>query len=217
VASVLFLSALLLTLSLFFSISLFSRMASNAMQLLERFDITSDQIPELFFNFYGRIAWRFEPIESGINSCRRGFEAGLSNGNSDTSFHCAVQVIKNSIFSGTNLRVILKEIDYYLHLLETHKSELAKNYMLIFRETVSVLIDNGQTTSIAEKADVGEINDASNKMREAVFFHKVIQCFWRGYHERCRHYSENFCTFLAKKVNSILACSNSILVRKWKM
>ena len=178
------------SISLLFHFFVHSRMARNAMQLLERFDVTSDQIPELFLIFHGRIAWRFEPIQSGINSCRRGFEAGLSNGNSDMSFHCAVQVIKNSIFSGTNLRVILKEIDYYLHLLETYKCELEKNYMLIFRETVSVLIDNGQTTSIAAKPSVGDIKDSSNKMRGAVFFHKAIQCFWRGYHERCRHYSE---------------------------
>lgn len=179
------------TISLLFHFFVHSRMARNAMQLLERFDTISDQIPQLYFNFYGRIAWRFEPIQSGINSCRRGFESGLSNnGNSDMTFHCAVQVIKNSIFIGTNLRLILKEIDYYLHLLETHKSEFTKNFMLIYRETVSVLIDNEQATSIAAKPAVGDINESSNKMREAVFFHKAIQCFWRGYNERCRHYSE---------------------------
>ena len=162
------------------------------MQLLLKFDTMASQIPELYLYFYGRIAWRFEPIQLGINYCRQAFEAGLSNGNIAMSFHCAIQAIKISFFSGTNLRAILKEIDYYLHLLETYKCELAKNYMLIFRETVSVLIDNGQTqtTSIAAKPVVGDTNDSSNKMREAVFFHKAIQCFWRGYHERCRHYSE---------------------------
>ena len=187
------------SISLLFHFFVHSRMARNAMQLLERFDVTSDQIPELFLIFHGRIAWRFEPIQSGINSCRRGFEAGLSNGNSDMSFHCAVQVIKNSIFSGTNLRVILKEIDYYLHLLETYKCELEKNYMLIFRETVSVLIDNGQTTSIAAKPSVGDINDSSNKMRDAYFYHKVLQCFWRGHKDRCRYYSEKCLPILGPK------------------
>ena len=190
------------TISLLFHFFVHSRMARNAMQLLERFDITSDQIPELFLNFHGRIAWRFEPIQSGINSCRRGFEAGLSNGNSDMSFHCAVQVIKNSIFSGTNLRVILKEIDYYLHLLETYKCELAKNYMLIFRETVSFLIDDGAETSIAATAVVGEINDASNKMRDAVFFHSAIRAYFTGHSSRSLYFSEKYAELYGQGGNS---------------
>jgi hypothetical protein len=177
-------------------------MARNAMQLLHKFDIMASQIPELYLYFYGRIAWRFEPIQLGGNYCRQAFEAGLSNGNIAMSFHCAIQAVKNSFFSGTNLRVILKEIDYYLHLLETYKCELAKNYMLIFRETVSFLIDDGAETSIAEKAVVGEINDASNKMRDAVFFHSAIRAYFTGHNSRSLYFSEKYAELYGQGGNS---------------
>jgi hypothetical protein len=138
---------------IFLCFSIHSRIAKNAISLLERFNVPA-QIPELYFHFYGRIAWRFEPFQAGIDSLRHGFEAGLSYGNNDMALHCALHVIKYLLFSGANLKSLLKEIDYYFHLLETYKSELARNYMLNFRETVSLLIDNGQATSTTQQSDV---------------------------------------------------------------
>eukprot|EP00984_Skeletonema_dohrnii_P038315 scaffold41418_cov172-Skeletonema_dohrnii-CCMP3373.AAC.1 len=65
-----------------------------------------------------------------------------------------------------------------------------RNYLLIFRETVSLLIDNGQATSIEATPCAGDLNDPGNRLRESVFFHKALQCFWIGHTERCRYYSE---------------------------
>ena len=91
--------------------------------------------------------------------------------------HCGIHVIKYLLFSGANLRSILKEIDYYLRLLETYKSEMARNFLLTWRETVSMLIDNGQATSIQAKACLGDLEDPGNKMREAFFHHSAIRYF----------------------------------------
>eukprot|EP00985_Skeletonema_marinoi_P005579 scaffold2429_cov154-Skeletonema_marinoi.AAC.1 len=165
------------------------RIAKGAMSLRETFDVSA-QIPELYFNFYGRIAWRFEPFQAGIEPLRQGFEVGLSSGNKDMGLHCLIHTVKNAIFSGASLKSILKEIDYYLHLLKTYKSEVTNNFMLNFRETVSLLIDNGEATSIPEKAVFGDLNDPGNKPREAFFHHAVIRCYWSGHSERCRYYSE---------------------------
>ncbi len=150
-------------------------------------------VPELYFNFYGRIAWRFESFQAGIDNLRQGFEAGLSCGHSDMGLHCAVQVIKNTIYSGANLNSIMKEIDYYLHILETYKSEVTRNFLLIFRETVSTLIDNGQATSIDATPCVGDLDDQKNKLRDSVLHHSANRCFWLGHSERCWYYSEK-CT-----------------------
>jgi hypothetical protein len=174
---------------IFLCSSIYSQIAKNAMSLVERFDVPA-QIPELYLNFYGRIAWRFEPFQAGIGNLRHSFEAGLSYGNNDMGMHCGIHVIKYLLFSGANLRSILKEIDYYLRLLETYKSEMARNFLLTWRETVSMLIDNGQATSIQAKACLGDLEDPGNKMREAFFHHSAIRCFWLGHTERCRYYSE---------------------------
>ena len=147
-------------------------------------------VPELYFHFYGRIAWRFESFQAGIGNLRQGFEAGLSYGHADMGLHCAIHVIKNTMYSGANLNSIMKEIDYYLHILETYKSEVARNFLLIFRETVSTLIDNGQATSIDATPCVGDLDDQKNKLRDAVLHHSAIRCFWLGHSERCWYFSE---------------------------
>ena len=173
-----------------------SRMAKNAMSMLKRFDV-ADQYPLFYLNYYGRLAWRFEPLQVCADKTRRAFEAALSLGQVDTAFYCAAHSIKSLLFSGARLRSILKEIDYYLHLLETYKSEVSKNFLLIFRETVSLLIDNGKTTSIESAPCVGDLNDPGNKLRESALFHKAIQCLWVGHAQRCRYYSEKCAPILA--------------------
>eukprot|EP00984_Skeletonema_dohrnii_P035066 scaffold34603_cov158-Skeletonema_dohrnii-CCMP3373.AAC.4 len=173
----------------FFCFSLHSRIAKNAMSMLKRFDVGA-QISELYVHYNARVAWRFEPLQVGIDNFRRGFEAGLSYGDNDMGLHCTFHAVKNSIFSGASLRSILKEIAYYLHLLKSYKSEITRNYLLIFRETVSLLIDNGQATSIEATPCVGDLDDPKNKLREAFFRHSAIRCFWLGHTERCRYYSE---------------------------
>lgn len=159
-----------------------SHIAKNALSLLERFDVGGDQISGIFMNFYGRIAWNFEPFQVCGDNLRRGFESGLSSG-SNFGFNCAFHVIKTGIISGENLVALLKEIDYYLHLLKTYKSELMRNALLISRETVSALIDKGGVTGI-------EVKVVSNSGQEPVLFHQAFRAFWSGYTVRCHHFFE---------------------------
>jgi len=161
------------------------------LSLQERFDVAA-QVPELYSNFYGRIAWRFEPFQDCANNLRRGFETGLSSGNNDMGLECALQVIKTNIFSGSNLKSLLNEIDYYLHLLKTFQITRGINVMITFRETVSVLIDKGHATSIEAKAAFGDLSDPGNRLRETFFTHQAIQAYWSGYTERCQYYIEKY-------------------------
>ena len=171
-------------------------MAKNAMSMLKRFDV-AEQYPLFYLDYYGRIAWRFEPLQVCADELRRAFEAALSLGQVQTAFNCAAHSIKSLIFSGANLNSILKEIDYYLHLLKTYKSEVSKNFLLIFRETVCLLIDNGKTNSIESAPCVGDLNDPAIKQRESALFHKAMQCMWIGHAQRCRYYSEKCVLILA--------------------
>ena len=178
-------------------------MAKNALSMLKRFDVYN-QYPLFYLDYYGRFAWRFEPLQVCADELRRAFEAALSLGQVQTAFHCAAHSIKTSIFSGSNLKSILKEIDYYLHLLKTYKSEVSKNFLLIFRETVCLLIDNGKTNSIESAPCVGDLNDPANKQRESALFHKAMQCMWIGHAQRFRYYSEKRVLILARKLFKVL-------------
>ena len=170
-------------------LSIHSRIAKNALSLRERFDLAT-QIPELYMNFYGRVAWRFEPFQAGVHKLRQCLDAGLSSGRSDIGLFCGLNEIKYALFSGANLKSLLKRIDYYLHLMETYRSEATKNNVLLIRETVSSLIDNGQATSIEASACVGDLNDPKNKLREAFIYYSAIRCFWLGHNGRCRYYGK---------------------------
>ena len=157
------------------------------MSLLERFDV-GDQIPELYYTYYGRIAWRFESLQSCTDYLRRGFKSGLSVGNPDGGFHCVIHVIKGAFFSGENLISILKEIDYLLHLLESYNNVVVRNYLLNFRETVSTLIDKGSATSIEAKASF--FYNGNDLGESAALVQQAIRAYWLGYTERCNHFIE---------------------------
>ena len=161
--------------SLLIDYFVYSQMAKNAMSMLQKFEVADH--PLFYLNYYGMLAWRFEPLLVCAEELRRAFEAALSLGQVDTAFFCSIHSIKSLIFSGARLKSILKEVDYYLHLLKTYKSEVSKKFLLIYRETVSLLIDNGKTTSIDSEPWVG---DLGNKLAESSLFNKVIQCLWSG-------------------------------------
>ncbi|KAK1741510.1 putative AAA ATPase [Skeletonema marinoi] len=175
------------------------RIAKNALSLQERFDVAA-QVPELYNNFYGRFAWRFEPFQVCVNNLRRGFEIGFSSGNNDMGLQCAFQLIKTNIFSGSNLKSLLNEIDYYLHFFKTFQITRGINVLVIFRETVSVLIDKGQATSIEAKAAFEDLNDPENRLRGVLYFHKAIQAYWSGYTERCQYYIGKYLSVIGQDV-----------------
>ena len=173
------------------SFSLLSPIAKSAMSLSERFNLP-DQVAELRLNFYMG-AGSLEPSHSGATGLRGGFQSGLSSGTANMAFYCAVLAAHFSFISGEkDLSSLMAEIDYYLHLLETYKSEMAKNFLLCIRESVSILIDNGEATSIEAKASYGDLNDPGNMLLETYNFHQMLRCFWKGHVERAQYYVEKY-------------------------
>lgn len=176
-------------------------MAKNIMSLLDRVDV-GDQIPIVYNSFYGTIAWRFEPKQLCTNFLRQGFESGLSSGKSEDGFTCAIQAIKFAFFGGENLMSLLKEIDYYLHQLETYNNALARNFMLNHRETVSTLIDKGSATAIEAKASFpsnhpGEISQ---------IVHQAVRMYWLGWTERCTHFIQKNWKMIEQSGPSYMVC-----------
>eukprot|EP00984_Skeletonema_dohrnii_P009487 scaffold3626_cov69-Skeletonema_dohrnii-CCMP3373.AAC.1 len=165
------------------------RIAKDAMTLAERFNL-SDQMAQLRLNFTNAVG-HLEWFHAGAQRLRVCFDSALSSGNAEIGFFCALQLVNRSIISGEKeLTSLLKEIDYYLHLLETYKSEVSKNYLLSSRETVSMLIDKGEATSIEAKEYLGDVTDPGNKFMETFYYQQVLRNFWLGYGERCRHFAQ---------------------------
>jgi hypothetical protein len=81
---------------------------------------------------------------------------------------------------------VLKEIDHYLKLTETHTSKLNEQYLLYFRETVSVLIDKGHATSTHDKPSFGHYD--SYLAGASLLVQQAIRAYWFGFTERCHHF-----------------------------
>ena len=86
----------------------------------------------------------------------------------------------------------MNETDKYLALVGHHGNTLSRSYLLIYRETISALIDNGENTSRNNAKEQEVTNEGTYLYRqyETQSFHKVLQSFWMGHHDRCFHYSE---------------------------
>lgn len=167
------------------------RIAKNAMVLSERFDL-SDEMAELRLHFHMG-AGHLESFQFGASNLRKGFGSGLTSGNANTAFYCAIQGTFYSIISAEKeLNLLLQEIDYYLHLLKTYKSEMTRYYMLCYRETVSILIDKGDATGIEAKLCHDDVSDPGNKLLEVFYFHEVFRNHWLGYPERSNHYVKKY-------------------------
>lgn len=161
------------------------------MLLAKSFDLSPDQMAELNFEFAYSIGY-LEWFHSCVRRLRGGIESSLSSGNTRIGFLCAGLSTIFSVISGEKeLTSLLKEIDYYLHLLETYRNELAKVFLLISRDAVSTMIDKGEATSIKTNESVGaEDDDRPRKVLEMIYFHGTIQNYWIGYSERCFHFAQ---------------------------
>ncbi len=62
--------------------------------------------------------------------------------------------------------------------------------MLNSRETVSMLVDKGEATSIEAKECPGELSDPGNKFLDTFYFHQAFRNFWLGFSERSRHFAQ---------------------------
>ena len=152
--------------------------------------------------YFWRGVGQLDSYQLGAAQLRKCFVTSLSFGNAKLAFYCAGQGTQFSIISAEKgLGSLLKEIDYYLHLLETYKNQMAKNCLLCYRETVSALIDKGRTTSIQAKLSFEDVSDPGKKpLLEMFYFHQVYRNYWLGYSERCQHYVQKYCELLQPRL-----------------
>ena len=77
----------------------------------------------------------------------QGFNAALSRGEIRTAFRNAIHVIKTLFFAGEKLRKLLEKADFFMKLADQYKFLMAKLILSVFRETISTLIDKGESTN----------------------------------------------------------------------
>ena len=87
--------------------------------------------------------------------------------------------------------MLFRETDYFLRLVRLHGNTISKTYLLIYRETISILIDKGHSTRLGSDDDrVTTDSLYLHRHSETIHFHRALQSYWLGHSERCQHYVE---------------------------
>ena len=165
-----------------------SRIGKAAMSCsMKRFHSQKQEMfPTLYLYFYSSVAYHSEPLQVCGDMLRKGFDLGMSTGRSGVALINAMHHIKMALLSGEKLPKLLDQVDYYFQLANSHKAEIIKIYLSIFRHTISTLIDNGRSSGSQHKIS----NDAALQrpnIAKSMHFHAGIQAYWLGHNERCNH------------------------------
>ena len=108
----------------------------------------------------------------------------LTQSNDSIALFNSVHHIRTSLIAGTNLPTLLKKADYYLEIMKRHGNTWGKTIILLYRETISMLIG----ASSNKYAEVRE--NALQFPAEIFLYHKAYRAYWIGHSERCQHFSE---------------------------
>ncbi|KAL7543377.1 hypothetical protein ACHAXR_013104 [Thalassiosira sp. AJA248-18] len=164
------------------------RVGKLALKLLERFD-SQDLLSSMYLVYYGYIAVHIEPFQSCADMLKRGFEIGLSTGDTQTAFNNGLHYIQKSLISGKNLPDLKKECDYQMRLIDPNSQPMTKMYMSCMQESLALLITKEGSISYSnmlDEDDVPRVKEFSN----VITFHRVIQSFWLGHYDRCLYHTE---------------------------
>ena len=120
------------------------------------------------------VAFHTEPLQLCCDMFRQGIGLALSTGHKYPAFLNMIQHICFLLHSGQNLPTLLDKVDYYLGLAATYKNDFAKKYLSIFRKTISILIDKGESTS-SSRYSIDDANLDTSSSAEVSNFHRAIQ------------------------------------------
>jgi len=183
-----------------------SRIGKAAMSCCKERYHTPDMVPQSHLIYYGFVAFHTEPLHTCADMLRLGFDAGMSLGKVGNAFLNGSQHIRAAIVAGDRLPTLLEKVDYYLKMANTYQNEIVKPFLGIFRGTISILIDNGESTSSSPHVIDTPTNTTNAIVLETINFHRAIQAYWQGHNDRCQHYMGKLlhkCSD-AGKLNSII-------------
>jgi hypothetical protein len=157
---------------------------------------TSEQIPEIYASYYGFVAWRTEPLQTCAKKHGQGFELSMSLGEPDMAFINSVCQISSSFLAGDKLPSLLEKVDYYLKLADTCNHEVSISLLTIFRGTIAILINGGNSSPFATEAQ----ETSPLKILESMHSHSALRAYWQGHNTRSQHFVEKLMNITTKSV-----------------
>jgi hypothetical protein len=161
-----------------------SKIGKAAMSCFTQRYNTTEQIPDIHLSYYGFVAWRTEPLQNCAKKLGQAFDVGMSLGESDSAFNNSLCQIRTLILAGDRLPSLMEKMDYYMQKADTYNNELGKYFFSIFRGTIAVLINGGDSSHYSHTLS----ETAIQKFSEAILFHSALRTYWQGHHKRSKHF-----------------------------
>ena len=108
----------------------------------------------------------------------------MSLGESDSAFNNSICQIRTLILAGDRLPSLMEKVDYFMQKADTYNNELGKYFFSIFRRTIAVLINGGDSSHYSHTLS----ETAIQKFSEAILFHSALRTYWQGHHKRSKHF-----------------------------
>lgn len=173
-----------------------SRVGTAVLSCSKRRYHTSEEQLNFYQAYYGYLGLLNEPLQTCAGMLRQGFNACMSVGETGLAFFNSVQYIRAEFMAGERLPIILEKVDYFLKLTYSLPNELSKPLLVRTRETISALIENGESSSSKFHTNDEPTDLTSDNHLAGVYFHRAIQAYWRGYSERCQYFIGKFSSLL---------------------
>ncbi|KAL3822373.1 hypothetical protein ACHAXA_010851 [Cyclostephanos tholiformis] len=167
-----------------------SRIGKAAMSCYQNRYNTSDQLPQLHAVYYGFFAWHTESLQTCADMLRRGFDAGMSLGQTNNAIFNSVHYVKTAIIAGQKLPTLLVAVDCFLKLANKHQRDIPKVYLMINHCTISKLINKREMSSPTSYDPPSVM--ANEHILQIMYANRALHAFWQGHSERCQHYIKKF-------------------------
>ena len=162
---------------------------------------SAEKIPESYCLYYGFVAWHSEPLQICAEKLRRGFEVGMSLGDSHTAFYNSLQQVTSAILAGERLPTLLEKVDYYFGLANIYKDNFGKRSFSFHRHTIKILIGGGESWWMDVKLQCLALLPA--KLLENLYFFSALKTYWQGQNKRCKYYVEKMLEAIATSNHSM--------------
>jgi hypothetical protein len=157
-----------------------SRVGTAVLSCSKRRYHTSEEQLIFYQAYYGYLGLLNEPLQTCAGMLRQGFNACMSVGETGLAFFNSVVYIRAEFMAGERLPIILEKVDNFLKLTYSLPNELNKPLLVRTRETISALIENGESSSSKFHANYEPTDLTSDNHLAGVYFHRAIQAYWRG-------------------------------------
>jgi hypothetical protein len=162
---------------------------------------SAEKIPVTYSVYYFFVAWHSEPLQICAEKLRRGFEVGMSLGDSHTAFYNSLQQVTFGILAGERLPALIQKVEYYSGLGKIYKDDLGMRCFSFHRHTIEILIGGGESWWMDIKLQCLALLPA--KVLENLYFFSALKTYWQGQSKRCKYYVE--------KMLAVIATSNQFI------